>query len=220
MRTVIVAAIIAAVPFSTIAQNPAAQKGSFRAARIIDNARRQGGSANQAPPMPSTKSPSALARPTELADFKRRFGDPSTDTTQGAKRTLFYEDERLAVEFTLDARGEWKLTGYFSRANKVAKRISVSDAAEIMKGRDSAIVDPEEIKKADESRKALKREKEAAKQTAKDYATADSHLRFAKKLIDQGDKAKAIDRLKNIIEKYPGSPAAMDAKKILDKLKP
>jgi hypothetical protein len=58
----------------------------------------------------------------------------------------------------------------------------------------------------------------AAKQAAKDEATAREHFRYAKKLLEQGMNDLAKERLKKIVTEWPNTNAAKDAKELLAKL--
>jgi outer membrane protein assembly factor BamD (BamD/ComL family) len=65
----------------------------------------------------------------------------------------------------------------------------------------------------------------AAKEAAQLLAAEDQedpkaapHLRYAKKLYDQGMLEKARDRLKEIVKTYPVSKTTDEARKLLDKI--
>jgi hypothetical protein len=74
-----------------------------------------------------------------------------------------------------------------------------------------------EAKEAEAARR--KRERAAAEQLEKDEEYAAAQVRYAKKLIDQGDPKTAKERLQKIVKDYPDTKAAPEARELLDKLK-
>lgn len=72
--------------------------------------------------------------------------------------------------------------------------------------------EPGEAKPDGEAKPAPEKDKKA------NDARAESYLNYAKKLLGQGMNDKAKERLKEIVEKFPLSKAAEEARKFLEKL--
>lgn len=81
-------------------------------------------------------------------------------------------------------------------------------------------VDGEKWKKLTDDLEARAAAPAAAKaDPAKDKETrADAYLKYAKKLLDKGEAAKAKGRLEEIVKDFAGTKAAVEAKALLEKL--
>jgi hypothetical protein len=71
----------------------------------------------------------------------------------------------------------------------------------------------ERERKAEEEKRRRHEEEDDAYQAAE--AKAASNLRYARNLIDRGMVEKGVERLKEIVKEYPGTPSAAEAKKLL-----
>jgi hypothetical protein len=80
-------------------------------------------------------------------------------------------------------------------------------------------VETQKMRKQEQEKRAKEEAEGAADEKQKAEAAAKSHLGFTKVLISDGKTDKAKDRLKYVIDKYPNTEAAKEAKKLLDSLK-
>jgi hypothetical protein len=125
-----------------------------------------------------------------------------------------FVDRSEVVEFLKQA----KVTPKYSRGDgsEVAgKANSPSDT----KSKDTVETtsSSEETKAADEEKAAAA--KAAAAKVAANETGAAGKLRIAKKLLDTGAADDGRAKLQEVIDKYPSTKAAIEAKELLDKLK-
>jgi hypothetical protein len=76
------------------------------------------------------------------------------------------------------------------------------------------------VKEAKEATEKARQEFVAGKQREKEAQQPAAYLAYAKKLIDREEYDKARERLREIIDKYPSTKEATEAKELLEKIGP
>jgi len=135
-----------------------------------------------------------------------------------AKRELAAAQEKARAEQL--ERDEAEASEPLKNAKKLLQDDDIyknDNAAEARKLLRKIVKDWPGTKAAAEAKGLLPPEK-SAKQVEKDNDYADSQVKYAKKLIDQGDTATAKERLLKIVKDYPESKSAPEARELLKML--
>jgi hypothetical protein len=115
----------------------------------------------------------------------------------------FGKDQRL--------ESKWNVT------RKTPEEIAAREAIDKKARQEAEARERREAKEAEAAR--LKKERAASEKRETDEQYAAAQVRYAKKLIDQGDTNTAKERLQKVLKEYPDTKAAPEAQDLLDKLK-
>ncbi len=134
-------------------------------------------------------------------------------------------EEAAALERALRAqeerrRKEREDEEEFQRLAKEAREKREKEAQEKAAREEARQREAEESKQTLEGARQRAQEEEQRQKTAlaRLEEKAAANLRYANKLLDEGRKEKGLERLREIVRDYPGTPSADEAKKLLEAL--
>lgn len=173
---------------------------------------------------PNALFPTNLRFTTGLTDICQRYpalaGESRgyTFVRQGAVGSLWQEAEVTLA--TVHANWQVESVPPFMqsqtpRSSRLAERFAVRHREQ---ARQQALVDAEKQRQARAKADALK-ERQTEEKAAKEEKAAASKVRMAQQFIDRGNSASAKKWLEDVLRDYGHTPAAEEAKKLLDSLK-